>query len=592
MDKIKVAVIDSGIENIIGLNNAIKERYGLITDSEGNCQIIHENEQDYFGHGTAVTKIIYDTYQNVEITMIRIFDNDQITDEVGLIYALEYIYSNLNVDLINISAGLTYLSRMHDLENVCIKLNKKGIYIVSAFDNMGAISYPAAFDSVIGVDVTDNYISSNDIVWQKNSIVDIIVPNVYYRTWWGRTKTIIKGSSFACAKITGLIAREIAQIGEKKREVTKMDFLEKISSSNSIIPKSDELPEFSMKISKAIVFPFNKETQSLLRYQDLLNFEIIGVYDERLKGNIGKMVWGIKIQAYEEIDWNADFDTIIFSCSSHLAQMTKRNYEQEILSNSKIYNKRIYSFEMLKMAEDKQEYYYPELTSNMVPRENAQKLHKTLLPIVGVFGTSSSQGKYTLQLSLLEKLKKMGYNTGFIATEPSGYLFGADSVFHFGYKADISLYSWECISIINEMIWNAQNKGRDILITGCQSNIIHYDNSHVNNYAIYQYAYALGVMADFCILCVNPHDELSYIERSIALLNAISERCVKAITVFPVIAIETLSGIEYKKETIEEEKVDEFKNDLSMKFDLPVYQIGKKSDMEILVDQIIDFFAE
>lgn len=40
-------------------------------------------------------------------------------------------------------------------------------------------------------------------------------------------------------------------------------------------------------IKKAVLFPFNKEMHSLLRFSSDINFEIVGVYDSKYSANVG-----------------------------------------------------------------------------------------------------------------------------------------------------------------------------------------------------------------------------------------------------------------------------------------------------------------
>ena len=73
-------------------------------------------------------------------------------DEDLLISAILYIEENINCRVINISSGIKLCERLIEFRNICNRISDKGIFIVSAFDNDGAMSYPAAFDSVIGVE--------------------------------------------------------------------------------------------------------------------------------------------------------------------------------------------------------------------------------------------------------------------------------------------------------------------------------------------------------------------------------------------------------------------------------------------------------
>lgn len=65
---------------------------------------------------------------------------------------------------------------------------------------------------------------------------------------------------------------------------------------------------------------------------------------------------------------------------------------------------------------------FPHAGKNMMPKNRFGKLRKSSKPVVGIFGTSSSQGEFTLQVKLYHELSLQNYYVGFIATEPSGYL--------------------------------------------------------------------------------------------------------------------------------------------------------------------------
>lgn len=190
---------------------------------------------------------------------------------------------------------------------------------------------------------------------------------------------------------------------------------------------------------------------------------------------------------------------------------------------------------------------------------------------------------------MIQNLKKAGYNVGHIATEPSGYLFGADFVYHFGYQSKLDIMPWESIAILNKMTFDIQDK--DILISGCQSATLHYNNSQIEDFAIYQYAFMLGIMADFYILTVNLHDEIEYIKRTIDFINSVDSGKVEAIVVFPVLTYEILKGMNTTTKQISEKKIEVI-NRLKKCVSIPIYLLGEKNNMENLVDYIISYFQE
>jgi hypothetical protein len=162
-------------------------------------------------------------------------------------------------------------------------------------------------------------------------------------------------------------------------------------------------------------------------------------------------------------------------------------------------------------------------------------------------------------------------------------------VFHFGYRANLDLLPFEYIAILNEMVFGVQLNQSDILVTGCQSGVIHYNNSNINELAISQYSFLLGTLPDIFILCVNPHDDFDYIRKSISFLNSIDEGKVKALVVFPMKAKTTLSGIGYKVEEIKQLEFSEIKRKFEYEFNLPVFSMDD-DDTARICSFIIDEF--
>ena len=584
----KIVVIDSGINESSVIEHNLSEFYSL-EYSNGKYQLVSASPSDNIGHGTAVANIIFNYDENAKFIVIKMCNFEMNIEENGLLYVLNYIYENIEATIINISMGYTYSEHLDELEDVCERLLNKGVLIVSAFDNVGAVSYPACLKSVIGVDVCDEYEKKTDIYRVENSIVDIQVPNVYYRTIWKDKKTIIKGTSFACAKITGLISSNLYKLNNNSI-IEKYDVLNLIADKSKNTIKANPFPKPSFEIHRAIIFPYNKESSALLKYSDLVGFEIAGVYDERLHGNIGKIIEGYNIQPFDAIVWDDEtFDTIILSCLSELVSLTKQNYLGEILSKAEKYGKNIYTFEDIKITSE--HVFYPYINSTLTPNYNAGKLNKTTLPIVGVFGTSSKQGKFTLQLEIIRRMSNDGYRVGHISTEPSGYLFGADYVYHFGYHANLNIMPWECIAIINQMIGDVQRSNKDLLIIGSQSNTLHYDDSCINDFKIDQLAIMLGSMPDYFVLCVNPHDEIEYIRRTINYINAIGCGKVKALVVFPITIVETITHVKYKSSIMPQDELECLKSRFHSIFELPVFILGNEVDMRHLCINIIEYFS-
>lgn len=588
MKNVKIAIIDSGVNPQIACAERISKCYSVVI-KDGVYQCIDAEPEDEMGHGSAVATIIYNQNSNIELISISVNSIEFEYDEEALISALEFV-DGIDVDIVNISAGVTYSTKVQQLEEVCCRIASKGAFIISAFDNDGAISYPAALPDVIGIDVTSEYDNRDDIIYQENSIVDLLVSDRFFRTIWQGKKTIIRGTSFATAYITGKVSKLLSETEDGI--ISKDIILGMIATKNRAIKKCIPLRHMPYEIKKAIIFPLNKESTALLKFCDSLNFDIVGVYDSRVSGNVGKVFSDIHIRNFDEIDWEDDFDTVIVSCYKTLSRLSKRDYSSEILEYAKKNNKRIVSFEKIE-GEVNERIYYPEVSQEEVPLYNVGKMHKISVPVVGVYGTSSKQGKYTLQVELRNRIKQIGYRTGFLATEPSGCLLGADYTFHFGYHAFYNRNSREMIATLNQMIWEIQNEKKDLVITGCQSGTLHYDDSLIDNFAIYQYAFMLGTSPDYIVLCVNPHDDMECVDRTINYLNAVNNGKVESIVVFPVEVKET-GAFDYKNEKCEisASAMMTIKEKLHQRYGKKVYAINDKDDLDMLANQILESFME
>lgn len=588
MNNVKVAIIDSGISPQSICCKNVESFYKV--RKKGDSYVLSEEPcEDLLGHGTAIAEIIYNINPQVQFLVISIYEEEQIIEEEALIKSLEFLLlSQKQIDIINISAGIIYIYHYKELEFLCNQLKNKGILLVSAFDNDGPITYPAALGSVIGVDVDNQYTNRTEITLIENAIVNIMLPNKFYRINWKGRRTLLRGTSFATAYVTGLISKENGAVIENEdTESIFHKICHNIVKNNNYSELDSSL---KMPIKKAIIFPLNKESEVLLRFKNHLAFTITDVYDEKVTGNVGKEIMGFKIKSFDKIEWDGSFDTIILSCFMDLSKLTKRNYEKIITQNAQKYNKQIYSFEDIGVI--KPNYFYPKIDKTMIPKYNLNKLHKISKPIIGVFGTSPKQGKYTLQLKLINYFKLNGYKTGFLSSEPSGYLLGADYVAHFGYHSFIDISPSEFASILNEMMWEISKKDVDIIITGCQSNSIHYELTQTNDFALYQYAFALGTLPDFLVLCINPHDDINYILRTIQFLNSIDEGKVYAIVLFPVKAIESTSGIPYKMDKISANETKKIIDTLKEKFEVPIFSLDSEFDISVLCNTIINYFSE
>lgn len=576
-----IAIIDTGIDDSSPAYLHVKKQY-VLEKNEKSIRFYEQRARDFIGHGTEIANLIVKENPKAQLFIIKAF-NQYLSTVEELAATLNFLYKQEDIDFINLSCGITNISNINELKKICEKFLLKNTILISAFDNNGALSFPASFNSVIGIDVTKTKKNTNE-KFQKNSIINFFLKDKYYRVLGlNNKKEIVSGTSYACAEMTGKFSLRY-NTHKKRKKLLKI-----IKNSNI----KNELPTLKFKINKAIVFPLNKESDCIIRQKEYLSFKIIGVYDEIRKCRIGEVINGIKIQEFSKIDWNQDFDTIILSCTDELEEITGHPYKDIIIKKAKKYSKQIYSFEKIKtnLFNYNKNIFFPKTTISDSGLCNCGKIYKSSVPTILITGTNSKQGKFTLQTSLVNYFRKNNYKTGFLATEPSAYLFDADYVFPMGYNSTVELNNnpYLYISSVNNAIQLIEEKNKDLIIAGSQSYSIQYDNSFLNQFSLNQHFFFLGIDTDIYILVVNFFDEIEYIKRTINYLNSLSDGKVFAIVLAPFSIKNTVTGIKMGIVKNTKEKIIQKKKELSKHFSIPIFEF---SEIKKLGNKIIDYFGE
>lgn len=518
---VKIVIVDSGVRlSHPKLSHYIVDGYNPIDNSS--------DFDDHLGHGTAVTGIIKQHAPEAEVFVIKLFDDDFTVQFEDLCKALEYIDEKVEFDILNLSIGVTECPDHERLRELCDNLSQRGV-VIAAFDNLGAISYPAAYSTVIGVDSHPSYSNPYDYDYIESDIINIRAKGNSQRVIWSNPDYFIQsGSSFACAHITGLVAKMMQ--GKKLYTKEVMNCLRRYATEVFYTRQyRDNRPKF--QITKAICFPYNKEIDTLCRNMDLLSFKLMGVYDSKYSFNIGKTIYPNKeIKSIERLDWTDDFDTVILGHVGDLISATRMNYREYIIKCCKEHKKNLFQFDV---AMQDERIYTPNIQADYIPPLNYGKLYLVGKPVVAVFGTSSRQGKFSLQLAMRKEFTSLGYTVGQLGTEPQSLLFGFDEAFPCGYGTELSLDEQTTISYINYLLHKIEAKNPDIIIVGAQSGTIPYAMYNLRNNSPYQHELLLASNPDAVVLCINFFDELEYIKRTITYIEALSESKVVALSMFP-----------------------------------------------------------
>ena len=619
--QIRIAIIDSGID---ASHSDVGDIAGGVHIQIGKDGVVVflDDHADCAGHGTACAGIIRKKAPDAALYSVRIFDASLMADGRALIAAIQWCIDN-EMDVVNLSLGTTDVTFKKSLQKVCCQAVDAGVILVAAESNDGSESYPAVFPEVIGV--TGGAIYEPDgFYYRKDQRIECVARGDEQRVCWLNGKHIMTGgNSFAAPHITGIIARLLEQHPKcsvqdirlllQKKSLNEISQGQNKSKSGLQSHQKDFQEDYSY-IKKAVLYPYNKEMHSMVRYRDLLAFEIVGVADPIGKGMVGKdagKVIGEPV-ANLRISPNirhtmADADTLILGYVDQLSRIRKRNLLREYLQLALDEGCHVFSFQALDPNVDGDLYEladkkglrlaYPHVHREELAQaiQNFNGLPPVDVPVLAVMGTSSQQGKFTLQLALRRRLMQKGYKVGQTGTEHHSRLFGMDAAFPMGYASPLKLPFQHYIPYLDyKMREICQRTQPDIILTGSQSGTIPYHVQEHSTHCLSSLAFLLGVKPDACILVVNSIDAKEYIRDTIDGIRAVC----KAPTILLAMGdhekhIRTAYGhsmITPKK--MAQSQIDCHLKKLQDSFCVPAIEILSETGQQRLVETVIQYFSK
>ncbi|MCI9009090.1 MAG: DUF1611 domain-containing protein [Lachnospiraceae bacterium] len=603
-----VGIIDSGV-NIehAAFAGGLKIRggYRFIKDNDGRiCQ--DQNIYDEIGHGTSVCWIINKYLPDAEFVIFKVFSKDVDTDEEILIHTFEYIRDHIHCGILNVSAGIQSCSNIKYFQTLCDELQQSGTIVISAFDNEGGLSYPACFDSVIGVDISASCFRPKDYFYIEDSPI-----NIRGFGYSQKLPSLLdqyseqKGASFAAPIISGMLAAMKAA----DDTADPLHFLRE--HAKACYSGTYESVKNDLVINEASVFPVSKETKSLIENAGMLPFRIKHIYDLKYSGNVGKrisqMVYpGCALESYleemvvEPIEQSKlnDVDTMIIGHVNMLqTAASNSNIKQQLIKKARAMGTQVYLFDNIGVSREEEVdtgengIICPCVTNKNVPCERYGKLYCLSTSVLGIFGTSPKQGKFTLQLKLRKRLSEVGYKVANVGTEPTAMLFGFEETYPIGYNSTVSISGERALLYLNERMHCIEEDSPDIIIVGSQSQSVSNGVESIGYIPIKQHELILGTSPDAYILVVNTTDDMGYIQRTISFLSSITPAKVIALVASPII-YNIEGGYQTKVlRYVEKDEMAQFLQILKKECDISSYSLDDEQLVEKLQNAIEDFYS-
>ena len=624
---IRVAIVDSGIDASHTDVGDVAGGVHIHIDEEGEVVFL-DDHADCAGHGTACAGIIWKKAPDAALYSVRIFDASLMADGRALIAAIQWCIDN-EMDVANLSLGTTDVTFKKSLQKMCRKAVDAGVILVAAESNDGRESYPAVFPDVIGVtggaiadlSTPQHAYEPDGFYYRKDQCIECVARGDEQRVCWLNGKHIMTGgNSFAAPHITGIIAHLLEQhpqyFVQDIRLLLQEKALNEISHRSKSVRQSHrkDFQEDYAYIKKAVLYPYNKEMHSMVRYRDLPDFEIVGVADPIGKGMVGKDAGKVIGESHANLRISpnmrnalTDADTLILGYVDQLSRIRKRDLLREYVQLALDEGCHVFSFQALDPnlygdlydTADKKglRLAYPHIHREELAQaiQNFNALPPVDVPVLSVMGTSSQQGKFTLQLALRRRLIQKGYKVGQIGTEHHSRLFGMDAAFPMGYASPLKLPFQHYIPYLDyKMREICQRTQPDIILTGSQSGTIPYQVQEHSTHCLSSLAFLLGVKPDACILVVNSIDAEEYIRDTIDGIRAVC----KAPTILLAMGdqekhIRTAYGrsmITPKK--MAHAQIDQHLKKLQDTFLLPSIEILSETGQQRLVETVIQYFSK
>lgn len=584
MDRLRIAVVDTGVDPAHPAIPPVVGGARFSMSREGEV-VTGEDYRDVAGHGTACAGLACRGIQSrVELLAARVIDDDG-TSTVRLIEAAILWAVDRGARVVNASLGAPVWGEeaRARLAAVCGAAREKGVVVIAAAGPEGTRALPAALEEVLSVGTASCPLDTIYVADEDG--IDFLANGDLQRIPWLGGETVLgQGTSLAAAHVTNAVCRTI--LANPAIDVTgvRTALLARAVQGDAAARGAwqrrvtafyrGRSPQRIAWLSRAAVYPFNKETHALVRFRRLLPFTLEAVVDppgKRLSGRdagevIGEPSAGLAIQpSFERAIEGAG--SVILGHTEAMTAGAPRAVLADLVRKAVERDKGVFSFSTLggpelasvrALAEERGvPCVDPTITRAEVaplferePRDEAappdaglrhpagarrRNLRIALrhdCPVLGVMGTSRSQGKLTLQLALRARLSKMGYRVAHFATEPTGMLFGASVTLPTGHERGHDLGAEEVALLTSILMTEIKNRERpDILIVGAQSSTVplSVDHHRLGIGSLSALCFAASAAPDACVLVANPFDPPDHVERCRAAIESVLQSRVLAV---------------------------------------------------------------
>ncbi len=580
---LRAAVVDTGID--AAHPDVAPVVAGVHFFAAGNEVLRDDAWTDTAGHGTACAGILSRGLRTrIELLAVRVVDAERGSHpralEEGIRWAVEQ-----GARVINISLGAeAWRDETGDrLEATCREAVRRGVVLVAAAGPEGKEPLPAVLPEVIAVGTA--FCPSDVLYAADGGYVQLLARGDLQRVaWLDRGTVLAQGTSMAAAHVSRaackiLLADPTLDVEGVRRALGAQcvqgdpEFRRRWEESFNAFFRR-RTPAHVGFIKRAALYPFNKEIHALVRFRDLAPFTLAAVADppgNRQGGRdagevIGEGPAGLVIRP--DLDGALEqADTLILGHTEAVQAVTARAELPGLARRAVEQGKNVFSLsrldpaehaDLFRLAEEKgvsiadPTINYAEVgavlragsTNPVDPRkvggrrfsdgrlqEQASAFARSVAqvqrhdcPVLGVFGTSRSQGKFSVQLALRRALRGMGYRVGQLSTEPTGALLGASATLPMGYERGENLGLETYAHLVRLLMTAIKNEERpDVLLVGGQSGVVSFDRE-IDRFGLGSMGtltFGAAAQPDACVLVCNVFDPVRHVRRCVGAVESV-----------------------------------------------------------------------
>jgi subtilisin family serine protease len=203
---VRVAVLDSGIEDGHPLVGQLEQAVTVERDENGELNVIPDTEGDVSGHGTACAGIIRSLAPGARLSSVRVLGAEVTGSGQVLLAGLRWALED-RIDVVNLSLSTRKPEIAVQLRELVDQAYFQRSLVVAAAHNLAVTSYPWRFASVLSVashpepDGQAFYVNPSPPVEFYARGVEVEI------AWPGGGVITATGNSFATPHLAGLCAR-------------------------------------------------------------------------------------------------------------------------------------------------------------------------------------------------------------------------------------------------------------------------------------------------------------------------------------------------------------------------------------------------